>query len=1057
MSKIRDTISKADLNAEFDKNSNFFRDLNKGSTDIKEGGGKFAQGVDKFGKGIEKGIKGLVDGIPIFGKLLSAGIGLGSQTATSGTQFALGTATSATQATIGAAGSAVGGIASMGLAAIAVVPILVLFASVVSSLIAIVTALVASIAGALLGAITVLGSALGALAIGMIGVVAILKPAISALLNAGKLDSTKTADILAYGKNSPQALADTKAIQQANSKDPGVSNAARSFSGLSDDFSNQTKSSRAIFYQFVTGLATDVKGAMPAITATINTSFAGFTRAATSFAKFLTSPSFQASIHGIGVLFSQIIGPIGKGFQNIIKIIVNIINGSAPYVREFAGWFEKASGHLADVTSNGEKVRKVIGTLWNDTKTWAGVIGKVVTFFKDLFAAGNSSGVSMAKSIGGMFDKLDAWAKGSGKNSLNDWFTKGKDLFNYIINQGIPSLVKFFDQIKSMLPSIKTILDDIKTTIDAISIAIKPITAAGTALGDVGGALFTPNKPNTGSTAYKLGQQVGSFFSSKSSGGFITGNGDKDNVHILAAPGEVVLNKHHQSKLAQWTGNSNIIDLLLGSTNARHDEPLKMAVGGYVKRRTKQKVVPGGRGGGGGGLPGGGGGGLPGGLAGGGLAGGLLRPRTQGTKSPATPNPSVYLPVNQGTIPGVPTGNIALPVNPTVSSTNQGYVNNQTNNYNYAVKQTQSQVAELSAQITRLQAWYKNTIGRPPIPTNIPPGSTPQQATYIRAQNTASQSAYRDRKAKITAEYDQALAALKNRQTNASNLLNSQQGYQQAYQTQQQNLASPTVPGEASWTSTQLSVQSRLSQAQAKGSASDIHSATTFSIQAYTARLIYLQKQLANPSYSKWPAMRAAIQSEINNVRDQITSDKASNVQAIQTAKDDKQQLVQDKLDLSLAYAQNQVDPNNSASQSVLIAPDTAEENYYSGLVKQLQGELPQAKTDAEKSTIIQKIINAEGQVTSYQQQIENIKQQLPGGSQFISNTAAQIASYDAAFNAITPYQNNTTPNSPGTGINASTKPNGGLTQINHFYQAPVDPHEFANRLALYSGNTGVN
>lgn len=306
---------------------------------------------------------------------------------------------------------------AMGAAITAVLPIVVALTGAVS-------ALVGSL-GAAIGGVGVVGvGALGAMVVGLAGVAAVAIPAMGALKQVKKAQDDYNKAVDAYGKSSKQAEKAHDSLLETYSKNPGAGSVLKNASKFGQSFVKATAPGREDFFGMLNDSIKTGMSLLPTFGRIANRVMGAVRTGVDNILKPMRSREVKDILLVMGSTFSKIFsGPFSQGIASLLLFLGRLSVVASPYVVELfdtmAKWFDKLAKGAADT----DHLRKVVGGLVDQAKSWLHFFGAVVNLTAAFFGSGASQGKNLIDDITKQLDKWTKWIEKHPK-TMKEFFDK---------------------------------------------------------------------------------------------------------------------------------------------------------------------------------------------------------------------------------------------------------------------------------------------------------------------------------------------------------------------------------------------------------------------------------------------------------------------------------------------------------------------------------------------------------------------------------------------------------------------------------------------------------
>jgi uncharacterized phage infection (PIP) family protein YhgE len=151
----------------------------------------------------------------------------------------------------------------------------------------------------------------------------------------------------------------------------------------------------------------------------------------------LAGPAWTRALDSFIATSQRVVKPLSNAMGSVLVTLRNIAVASQQYVVEFAHWIERAMAGIAGKTADAGKVRDVIASLVEHTRSWAHFAGAVSILLFRIFSGGARDGRSLVETMTAVVNRWSAFlATKEGQERLrrflHDAVERTKDLARVI-------------------------------------------------------------------------------------------------------------------------------------------------------------------------------------------------------------------------------------------------------------------------------------------------------------------------------------------------------------------------------------------------------------------------------------------------------------------------------------------------------------------------------------------------------------------------------------------------------------------------------------------------
>lgn len=328
----------------------------------------------------------------------------------------------------------------------------------------------------LAGAAGLAGAGLTGLALGAIGYVSAIKPALKSIGEARtEFEALHDAE-RRYGKGSDEAQAAQEKLNNTlKQMDPQAREATKSLTNITDQWAKLTEPTRAQFFDTMARGLGRAEALMPSFAAETNDFAKGLDLAAKNFLQAFNAGEMRAAMQGIMGPLSAALPTFGSALGNIAQGLGNIFSSFARHFQPVASGLENWSQGFLNMTENTGELNSKVDDLMASAESlvhFFAAAGRVISTF---FQTGADEGRGWVDEMTGGLDRLNNWMSSvGGQSSLNSFFddsiTKTKILGDLLggLGEGVFRMAELFSAPAAAVGDFLNVVVDLVTTLEKI-------------------------------------------------------------------------------------------------------------------------------------------------------------------------------------------------------------------------------------------------------------------------------------------------------------------------------------------------------------------------------------------------------------------------------------------------------------------------------------------------------------------------------------------------------------------------------------------------------------
>lgn len=273
------------------------------------------------------------------------------------------------------------------------------------------TALAGSLMGAGLGAGAIGLAGGGTLVAGIGALVAVGKPAETALKNVTKEQQAYTKAVQDYGSKSREAALAQQQLDRTYAQNPGIQRATSQLHALNKEWDRLTAPGRQQLLGLVGDVSQVARRAAPRMARDANMVATSTRTAGTNQARFLAGDFSQDTLAAFTREFSTDLPIAERTLENMEVTLGRIARESLPFFHDGVKWVERTTEGWRSSTTDVAKLRREIGGYVGDLTAWGHLTESAFGLAKDVLMGGRPAGRSAVEDLTHTLDRWDEWVQ----------------------------------------------------------------------------------------------------------------------------------------------------------------------------------------------------------------------------------------------------------------------------------------------------------------------------------------------------------------------------------------------------------------------------------------------------------------------------------------------------------------------------------------------------------------------------------------------------------------------------------------------------------------------
>ncbi len=193
---------------------------------------------------------------------------------------------------------------------------------------------------------------------------------------------------------------------------------------LKDQWESLSKPASNQFFGLISDGVHELDKLLPMFARSAESSVGAVRDAFDKFLQSLNSPGFKKFIDVMTKTFAEGIGPLTKGFRNLLVILERIAIAAAPGLLKLLQGFREMTGDWLQSTSNAHKLQVEVAGVIRQFKDWLGLIGAVGQVLSALFLANDQGAKAGGNAVKQLTGTLQGWADwiNTHRRQVNEFF-----------------------------------------------------------------------------------------------------------------------------------------------------------------------------------------------------------------------------------------------------------------------------------------------------------------------------------------------------------------------------------------------------------------------------------------------------------------------------------------------------------------------------------------------------------------------------------------------------------------------------------------------------------